>query len=37
MSTLTNVGTQLTPAFRITTDAGIYFISALDGQALDLN
>ena len=36
-ATLPSVGTQLTPAFRITTDAGVFFISALDGQPLELN
>ncbi len=36
-ATLPNVGTQLTPALRITTDAGVFCISALDGQALELN
>lgn len=36
-TTLPGVGTQLTPALRITTDAGVFHISALDGQALELN
>lgn len=36
VSVLTNVGVKLTPVFKIVTDAGNYYISAMDAQFLNI-
>ena len=35
-SVITNLGTELTPGFRVETDAGLYYISAIDAQIIDI-